>query len=314
MISVVKKDLLGLYGVPAEELLRILALAHDMKKIVLSDHKKTSDLAGKSVITLFYENSTRTRMSFEMAAKYMSASAANMSASASSVQKGESLIDTGRTLDRMGTDVIAIRHPMTAAPRILAGHVKASVINAGDGINEHPTQALLDMLTMQEYFGDFKGLHVAIVGDIYHSRVARSNLFGLTQLGAQVTLCGPSTLMPKGIEKLGARVVPDEKEAVRQADVVMALRIQKERQKGGLFPSVSEYNSRCGVSHELLSYAQKGALVMHPGPINRGIEINSSVADSDVSKIDEQVTSGISVRMALLKILIEGGIRHEFAD
>lgn len=314
MRSVVQKDLLGLYGVPAEEILRILALARDMKKIVLSDQKKTSDLAGKSVITLFYENSTRTRMSFEMAAKYMSASAANMSASASSVQKGESLIDTGRTLDRMGTDVIVIRHPMTAAPRMLAGHVKASVINAGDGINEHPTQALLDMFTMQEYFGGFKGLHVTIVGDIYHSRVARSNLFGLTQLGAEVTLCGPSTLMPKDIEKLGAKVVHDEKQAVQQADVVMALRIQKERQKGGLFPSVSEYNSRFGVSHELLSYAKKGALVMHPGPINRGIEINSSVADSDVSKIDEQVTSGISVRMALLKILTEGGIRHEYAD
>lgn len=302
-----RKDLLGLKDIEAEEILEILKNAATLKGILDLPSKKASHLTGKSIVTLFYENSTRTRMSFELAAKYLSANAANISASTSSVQKGETLIDTGRTLDVMGTDVIIIRHPMSGAPHLLAKNVRASVINAGDGINEHPTQALLDMLTMQERFGEFKGLNVSIIGDIYHSRVARSNLFGLKKLGANVTLCAPATLIPPGIEALGARVTTDAKEAARGADVVMGLRIQRERQKGGLFPSVREYNELYGISETLMECAAKGALVMHPGPMNRGVEISSDVADSPASKITEQVTNGVAVRMALLYLLTRRG-------
>lgn len=242
-------------------------------------------------------------MSFELASKYLSANAANISASASSVAKGETLIDTGRTLDVMGTDVIVMRHPMSGAPHLLAKHVKAAVINGGDGINEHPTQALLDMLTMKERFGDLKGLRVAIIGDIYHSRVARSNIFGLTTMGAEVTVCGPGTLLPVGLDKLGARFTDDIHEAVKSKDVVMGLRIQRERQAGGLFPSVREYNKYFGIDRALLEAAEDGALVMHPGPVNRGVEMNSDVADGENSKITEQVTNGVAVRMALLYMM-----------
>ena len=301
-----RKDLLGLRDLEAEEIWEILRNAKTLKQVLSLPSKKASHLAGKSVITLFYENSTRTRMSFELAAKYLSANAANISASASSVQKGETLIDTGKTLDVMGTDVIIIRHPMTGAPHLLAKNVRASVINAGDGINEHPTQALLDLLTMWENFGEFKGLKVTIIGDVLHSRVARSNLFGLTKLGAEVTLCGPATLLPPGMDKLGARVETDARAAVRGADVVMGLRIQRERQKGGLFPSVREYNACWGIDEALLAAAAEGALVMHPGPMNRGVEISSTMADSDASRITEQVTNGVAVRMALLYLLTRG--------
>ncbi|MBC8538614.1 aspartate carbamoyltransferase catalytic subunit [Christensenellaceae bacterium NSJ-63] len=298
-----RKDLLGLKGVPAEEIQEILKNAKMLKQLISQPSKKASHLSGKTVITLFYENSTRTRMSFELAGKYLSANVANISASASSVQKGETLIDTGKTLDVMGTDVIVIRHPMSGAPHLLAKNVKASVINAGDGINEHPTQALLDMFTMKEKLGDLKGLEVAILGDIYHSRVARSNIFGLTTMGAHVTVCGPGTLLPGGIEKLGASATLDARAAVRNADVVMALRIQRERQKGGLFPSVREYHQFYGVDEELLSLARPHALVMHPGPVNRGVELTSSVDDGEQSVITEQVTNGVAVRMALLYLL-----------
>lgn len=308
-MSSARKDLLGLRGMPGEEILEILRQAETLKKLLSVPSKKASHLAGKSIITLFYENSTRTRMSFELAAKYLSANAANISASASSVQKGETLIDTGKTLDMMGTDLIVIRHPMSGAPHLLAQHVRASVINAGDGINEHPTQALLDMFTMWENFGELKGLKVAIIGDIYHSRVARSNVFGLTAIGAQVTLCAPDTLLPVGMERLGACVTRDIREAVRGADVVMGLRIQRERQKGGLFPSVREYNKYYGISDAVLEAAAQGALVMHPGPMNRGVEINSSVADSDASRITDQVTNGVAVRMALLYLLTRRGAK-----
>ena len=242
-------------------------------------------------------------MSFELASKYLSATAANISASASSVQKGETLIDTGKTLDVMGTDVIVIRHPMSGAPHLLAKNVNASVINAGDGINEHPTQALLDMLTMKEQFGDFKGLNVTIIGDIYHSRVARSNTYGLTKLGANVTLCGPKTLLPVGAEKIGAKLETNAAKAVEGADVVMALRIQRERQKGGRFPSVREYFEYYGVDDALMSHAAKGALIMHPGPMNRGVEISSASADSESSRVTAQVRNGVAVRMALLYLL-----------
>ncbi len=233
----------------------------------------------------------------------MSAAAANVSASSSSVAKGETLIDTGRTLDQMGTDVIILRHPMSGAAHLLAQNVKASVINAGDGINEHPTQALLDMFTIQRHLGKIRGLKVAIVGDISHSRVARSNVFGLRAMGAQVALCAPPTLMPVQIKELGVDVYSNVEEALEGADVVMGLRIQKERQQAGSFPSLREYASFFGLNDERLKYAKPNALVMHPGPINRGVEITSSLADGASSVIDEQVANGVAVRMALLYLL-----------
>ena len=297
------KDLLGLRDISAEEIAYILDTAKTMKYIITSNSKKTPHLQGKSIITLFYENSTRTRLSFELASKYMSASAANISASASSVSKGETLIDTGRTIDRMGTDVIIIRHPQSGAPHLLARNVQASVINAGDGMNEHPTQALLDMFTMREKKGTLKGLKVAIMGDIYHSRVARSNIWGLQKMGAEVSLAGPATLLPPGIEATGVKVFSTIQEALIDADVVMSLRLQLERQKKALFPTVREYARFFGLDDKRLQLAKKDALIMHPGPVNRGVELSSSVADSDRSVIDEQVTNGVAVRMALLYLL-----------
>jgi aspartate carbamoyltransferase catalytic subunit len=298
-----KKDLLGLYDVQKEDIEEILNNTVAMKEYLLQSAKKMPHLQGKSIITLFYENSTRTRMSFELAGKFLGASTSSISSSASSVQKGESLIDTGRTLDAMGTDVIIMRHPMSGAPHLLSKYVKAGVINAGDGMNEHPTQALLDMFTMREKLGALQGLKVAIVGDVYHSRVARSNIWGLTKMGASVTLCAPYTLLPVEIEKTGALVQPDIKKAVRDADVVMGLRIQRERMKGGLYPSVNEYNKYFGIDEETVALAKSSALIMHPGPMNRGVEINSEVADSENSVINEQVTNGVAVRMALLYVL-----------
>jgi aspartate carbamoyltransferase catalytic subunit len=297
------KDLLGLRELSAEDIMLILNTAKTMKYVLTTNNKKTPHLQGKSIITLFYENSTRTRLSFELASKYMSASSANISASSSSVAKGETLIDTGKTIDMMGADVIIIRHPMSGAPHLLAKHVKASVINAGDGMNEHPTQALLDMLTIKEKKGSFKGLKVAILGDIYHSRVARSNIWGLQKLGAEVSVAGPATLMPPGIEKTGAKVFSTIQEALIDADVVMGLRIQLERQKKGLFPTVREYSRFFGLDDKRLLFAKEDALVMHPGPVNRGVEMSSSVIDCDQSVIDEQVTNGVAVRMALLYLL-----------
>ena len=302
------KDLLSLRDVEREEIEMILSTAASMRPMLESPTKKTAHLQGKSIVTLFYENSTRTRMSFELASKYMSAAAANISASASSVAKGETLIDTGKTLDRMGTDVIIIRHPMSGAPHLLAQHVNAAVINAGDGVNEHPTQALLDMFTIQRHKGHLDGLKVAIIGDVNHSRVARSNIFGLHTMGAEVALCAPPTLMPVQMEELGVRTYTRVEEAVEGADVVMGLRIQKERQEEGNFPSLREYSAFFGINEENLKYAKPDALVMHPGPMNRGVEITSDVADSDQSVINEQVTSGVAVRMALLYLLTRKGV------
>ena len=302
------KDLLSLRDVEREEIEMILSTAASMRPLLESPTKKTAHLQGKSIVTLFYENSTRTRMSFELASKYMSAAAANISASASSVAKGETLIDTGKTLDRMGTDVIIIRHPMSGAPHLLAQHVNAAVINAGDGVNEHPTQALLDMFTIQRHKGHLDGLKVAIIGDVNHSRVARSNIFGLHTMGAEVALCAPPTLMPVQMEELGVRTYTRVEEAVEGADVVMGLRIQKERQEEGNFPSLREYSAFFGINEENLKYAKPDALVMHPGPMNRGVEITSDVADSDKSVINEQVTSGVAVRMALLYLLTRKGV------
>ena len=297
------KDLLGLYDAAQEDILSILDTAAGMKKLLTQNLTKLPHLQGRTVTTLFYENSTRTRCSFELAAKYLGAGTVNISASSSSVQKGETLIDTGKTLDAMKNDVIVIRHPMGGAPRLLAKNVRASVINGGDGMNEHPTQALLDFYTMREKFGSFKGLKVAILGDIKHSRVAKSNLFGLTKLGAEVVMFSPATLMPQGIDRMGAKIAHSREEALAGANVVMGLRIQLERMHGGLFPSLSEYAQYYGVSEEHLKYADKDCIVMHPGPVNRGVEFTTGVIDGGNSEINEQVLNGVAVRMALLFLL-----------
>ncbi|PWM51413.1 MAG: aspartate carbamoyltransferase [Bacillota bacterium] len=297
------KDILGLREMPAEEIDEILDVGMSMKKLLKQNIKKLPHLQGKSVTTLFYENSTRTRCSFELAAKYMGAHVVNISADSSSVKKGETLVDTGKTLDAMKNDIIVIRHPMGGAPALLGRTVKAHVVNAGDGMNEHPSQALLDMLTMRENFGSIEGLKVAILGDISHSRVAKSNLFGLKKLGAEVTMYAPKTLIPTGIERMGAKICRSREEAVEGADVVMGLRIQLERQHAGNFPSLGEYSKFYGVSEALMKYAKPNALVMHPGPVNRGVELTSGLIDGETSRIEEQVLSGIAVRMAMLFLL-----------
>lgn len=299
-----RKDLLGIKELSEEDIYYILDTAADMKEKVLSNDKKTYHLQGKSIVTLFYENSTRTRLSFELASKYMSSSSANITASGSSVQKGESLLDTGRTIDRMGTDVIIIRHPSSGAPQLLAKNVKAHVINAGDGMNEHPTQALLDMYTIRERKGSFKGLKAAIVGDITHSRVARSDAYALSKLGAEVFAAAPPTLVPKYFEEAcGVTVCKKVEDAVSGADVIINLRIQLERLSSAFFPTIREYSAHFGMNDERLALAAPDALIMHPGPVNRGVELTSAVADSDQSFIDEQVTNGVAVRMAVLHIL-----------
>ncbi len=300
-----KKDLLGLKDTSAEEIVEILDTANDMRELLEEDKKSHDLLRGRSLVTLFYENSTRTRTSFELAGKYLGANEVNISVATSSVQKGETLIDTGKTLDRMKIDFIAIRHPMAGAPALLAKNVKASVLNGGDGMNEHPTQALLDMLTMKRYFGKIEGLKVAIMGDIKHSRVAKSNLFGLKKLGAEVVMYAPETLIPKEIERMGAKLAKSREEAIDGADAVMGLRIQLERQHGGLFPSLSEYSKFYGVKDELLKYAKPNAIILHPGPVNRGVELTPTLIDGENSYIEEQVTNGLATRMALLKLLNE---------
>ncbi len=299
------KDLLTMDQLSKEEIELILHTAKEMKNILKRDIKKVPTLRGKTVVTLFYEPSTRTRTSFELAGKYMSADVVNISTTTSSVVKGETLQDTGMTLQMMGTDLFIIRHGMSGAPKLLAQTVKAGVINGGDGFHEHPTQALLDMMSIRDKLGDdFKGMKVAIIGDILHSRVARSNVHGLTKMGAEVWTCAPPTLMPAGIEKTGARVTYDINEALHKAQVVMMLRVQLERQKAGLFPTLREYNNLYGLNTKRLSKAAPGALVLHPGPINRGVEISSEVADGIQSVINEQVTCGVAVRMALLYLML----------
>ena len=298
-----RKDMLGLIDATAEEISEILDTAANMKKLLKQGIKKLPHLEGCTATILFYENSTRTRTSFELAAKYMGASTINIAASSSSVAKGETLVDTGKTLDAMKNDFIIIRHPMGGAPYLLAKTVKASVLNAGDGMNEHPTQALLDMCTMRERFGKIEGLKVAILGDIKHSRVAKSDLFGLTKLGAEVKMFAPETLIPKGIDRLGAKLCASREEAVEGADVVMGLRIQLERQQAGNFPSLNEYAEFYGVNEKVLSLASPDAIVMHTGPVNRGVELTSAVIDDGKSRIEDQVLSGVAVRMALLFLL-----------
>lgn len=297
------KDLLGIKQLTKEEIAYILSTAETMKHIIASNNKRTPHLAGKSIVALFYENSTRTRLSFELAAKYMGANFATVTATGSSVAKGETLIDTAKTIEAMGTDVIIMRHQMSGSAHLLAKNVSASVINAGDGMNEHPTQALLDLFTIKEKKKNFKGLKVAIVGDILHSRVARSNIWGLTKLGAEVIVAGPPTLMPPGIEETGAKVCTDVRKTIVDADVVMGLRIQLERQKKGLFPTIREYARFFGIDNEMLKLAKEDAIILHPGPVNRGVELSSFVVDHESSFINEQVTNGVAIRMALLYIL-----------
>lgn len=297
-----KKDLLGIAELSLEELTMILDAAHNMKKIVLSKRKADTRLRGKTVVNMFFENSTRTRMSFELASKYLGAHLVNMTTAGSSVKKGETLIDTGKNIAAMGVDGMVIRHWNSGAPHLLARNVDIPVINAGDGMNEHPTQALLDFMTMREKKGGFKGLNVVITGDILHSRVVRSNIWGLLKLGAKVCVCGPSTLIPDGLEELGVRTANDIREAVVGADVIMGLRIQLERQKSGLFPSVGGYLKTFGIDEEIVSLAAKDVIVMHPGPVNRGVEIVSAAMESEYSAILEQVTNGVAVRMAVLEL------------
>lgn len=298
------KDLLGIQQLDKDEIELILDTAQTMKLVLQSSSKKTAHLQGRSVVTLFYENSTRTRLSFEMAAKYMGAASANVSASGSSVSKGESLIDTARTIDQMAVDLLIMRHGCSGAPHLIAPRVKASVINAGDGMNEHPTQALLDLFTMREKKGPISDLKVAIVGDILHSRVARSNLWALQKMGATVCLAGPKTLLPPGLCADQAQVFHRPQEAVADADVIMGLRLQLERMHKGLVPSVSEYASFFAVDEPLLSLAAKDALILHPGPCNHGVEMPTLIYDSPQSAIQEQVTNGLAVRMAILYLLM----------
>lgn len=298
-----RKDLLGLKDISAEEIEEILTTAKEMKKILDQNVKKTPHLQGKNVTTLFYENSTRTRVSFETAAKIMGANTFNISAASSSVQKGETLIDTGHTLDALLTDAVVIRHNKSGAPHLLAKNVKMSVINGGDGMNEHPTQALLDMFTMQEKFGSLKGLKVVIAGDAKHSRVARSNIWGLTKMGAEVILAGPKTLLPLEVESMGVGTSADLDKVLDGANVLMGLRLQLERMQAGLFPSVREYSALYGINAARIAKADSSVMVMHPGPINRGLEIASEAADGEESYITAQVTNGIAIRMAVLFLL-----------
>lgn len=300
-----RKDVLGLIDASEEEIHEILDLAAKMKQRIKNGEKRMDYLSGKTATVLFYENSTRTRTSFEQAAKYLGATTINIVAGNSSVAKGETLVDTGKTLDAQRNDFIIIRHPMGGAPHLLSKTVQASVLNAGDGMNEHPSQALLDMLTMQEVFGSLKGLKVAIMGDIKHSRVAKSNLFGLRTMGAEVRMFAPETLIPRAMDQLGAKICKSREEALDGADVVMGLRIQLERQQAGNFPSLGEYAAFYGVDEKMLSYASPNAIVLHPGPVNRGVELSSGVIDHERSHIEDQVLSGVAVRMALLYLLNE---------
>jgi aspartate carbamoyltransferase catalytic subunit len=300
------KDLLGMGQLSAEDIDLILDTAESLREISARDIKKVPTLRGKSVVTFFYEPSTRTKTSFEVAAKRLSADTVSLSASGSSMVKGETLIDTARNLQAMDPDLIVLRHSSSGAPRLLAREVTAGVINAGDGINEHPTQALLDLCTIREKKGDIRGLQVAIIGDIAHSRVARSNIIGLTKMGAQVTLSGPPTMMPPGVEDMGVRVEYNPAAAVKDKDVVMVLRIQLERQSKILFPGIREYATYFGLTQDLLRRAKKDVIVMHPGPMNRGVEIAQDVADGPGSVVLDQVRNGVAVRMALLYLLIGG--------
>ena len=301
-----RKDLLGIEDLSADEIHAVLDTAAAFKQVGKRTIKKVPSLRGKTLVNLFIEPSTRTRSSFELAAKRLSADVINITATASSLVKGETLKDTALNLQALNADIIVIRHSAAGAPHFLAGFLKASVINAGDGAHEHPTQALLDALTIREKKGRIEGLNVTILGDILYSRVARSNIWLLTKLGARVTLAGPSTLVPHVFEQFGCRVTHDIEEAIRGADVINLLRIQHERQRKTMFPSIGEYTAMFGLNKERFARTKPDALIMHPGPINRGVEIDSEIADCGRSVILEQVTNGLAVRMAVL-FLCSGG-------
>jgi aspartate carbamoyltransferase catalytic subunit len=300
------KDLVGLESLSAEQILAILDTAEPFKEISERRIKKVPVLRGKTIVNLFFEPSTRTRVSFEFAEKRLSADTVNIAATGSSVSKGETLVDTARNLEAMKIDMVVIRHGASGAARFLAERIPSNVINAGDGRHEHPTQALLDMLTIRDHRGRIAGLKVCVVGDVLHSRVARSNIFGLLKLGAEVAVCGPRTLLPTGIEEMGVQVFARVEEAIAWADVLNVLRLQLERMEGGFVPSLREYNRLYGVSHERLERAPGDLLILHPGPMNRGVEIDSDVADGPHSVILNQVTNGVAVRMAVLYLLAGG--------
>ena len=310
-MSLKRKDFLGLYNASKEEINEILDTAVAMKDILTRTVKKVPTLRGKTVINLFYEPSTRTKFSFNLAAKRLSADVMSISKSSSSIAKGESLLDTAKTMEVMGADVVVIRHSAPGAAKFLAKNISASVLNAGDGAHAHPTQALLDIYSIKERLGGIAGLKVLIVGDIAHSRVARSNIWGLNKLGAEVSVAGPQTLIPREIEKMGVKVYSDLDQALENVDVVNILRIQMERQESGLFPSIREYREIYGMNAERLQMIGEKAVIMHPGPMNRGIEIESSVADSSQSVITEQVKNGVAIRMALLYLLAGREIDNE---
>jgi aspartate carbamoyltransferase catalytic subunit len=308
-----RHHLLGMKGLTREEIETILTTAESLKEISFRDIKKVPTLRGKTVVNFFHEPSTRTRTSFEIAAKRLSADTVSLSANTSSLVKGETLVDTARNLEAMNPDIIILRHSMAGAPHLLSRMIKPSIINAGDGMHEHPTQALLDLLTIREKKGLIEGLRVAIIGDIAHSRVARSNIIGLRTMGAQVVVAGPPTMIPPFIDAMGVGVTSSLPEAVAGADVIMMLRVQLERQKQMLFPSLREYSRFFGLNLEILKKAKRDVIIMHPGPINRGVEIQSEVADGPYSVILDQVTNGVAVRMALLYLLL-GGKKSEMAD
>lgn len=313
-VSLKGRNLLGLQDATKEEIQLILDVAQKMKQVVLSDDKKIPYLKGKAIINLFMEPSTRTRSSFELAGKYLGADVINISPSGSSMGKGESFRDTLLTLSYMGTDAIVMRHSAEGAPLYATKAVEPLIINAGDGAHEHPTQALLDMFTIRERLGSLAGKKVVIVGDIMHSRVARSNIYGLTKMGADVHLAGPRTLVYPELEKLGVTVHHDVREAIKDADVVNVLRIQLERINSALYPTNREYARIFGINKEVLALAKPNVLVLHPGPMNRGLEISPDVAYWDQSAIQEQVRNGVSVRMAVLYLTIHGGDGSELAN
>ena len=313
-VSLKGRNLLGLQDATKEEIQLILDVAQKMKQVVLSDDKKIPYLKGKAIINLFMEPSTRTRSSFELAGKYLGADVINISPSGSSMGKGESFRDTLLTLSYMGTDAIVMRHSAEGAPLYATKAVEPLIINAGDGAHEQPTQALLDMFTIRERLGSIAGKKVVIVGDIMHSRVARSNIYGLTKMGADVHLAGPRTLVYPELEKLGVTVHHDVREAIKDADVVNVLRIQLERINSALYPTNREYARIFGINKEVLALAKPNVLVLHPGPMNRGLEISPDVAYWDQSAIQEQVRNGVSVRMAVLYLTIHGGDDSELAN
>jgi aspartate carbamoyltransferase catalytic subunit len=300
------KDLIGLEHLSAEQIRSILDTAEPFKEISERRIKKVPVLRGKTIVNLFLEPSTRTRISFEFAEKRLSADTVNITSTGSSVQKGETLVDTARNLEAMRIDMVVIRHWASGAAQFLADRIPSNVINAGDGAHEHPTQALLDILTIRDHRGSLEGLRVCVVGDIVHSRVARSNIFGLLKLGAEVAVCGPRTLLPTGIETLGVHVFHRVEEAIAWADVLNVLRLQLERMQGGFVPSLREYNRFYGVTREKIERAPRDLLILHPGPMNRGVEIDSDVADGPHSVILKQVTNGVAVRMAVLYLLAGG--------